>query len=266
MLLGRKYVLAAKVEPEEGTPETLTGSECIRVYDLTWTPNVEMLERPIGRSTIGQGLKLVGRSSAQMAFKVEFIGNHAAGTEPEWDPLIQSCAFALTAGASDITYKPTSVLENVPSVTLGGWIDGTYREIAGARGNVQLMLPVGRMPYLQFTFTGAAWNVSDVVNPVPVFDTSVPLPFLAVTFAMDGVAMLIDQLSINMQNTVALRSDQAQQCGYRSSRITMRDPVMTFDPEMAKVTTGADAYDFYGKWKAGTPGALSAVWGTRPGR
>ncbi len=165
MLLGRKNVLAAKVEAEEGTPETLTGAECIRVYDLTWTPNVEMIDRPIGRSTIGKGRKLVGRSSAQMAFKVEFIGNHAAGAEPEWDPLVQACSFALTAGASDITYKPTSVSENVPSVTLGGWIDGIYRELAGARGNVQLMLPVGRMPYLQFTFTGAAWDVSDVVNP-----------------------------------------------------------------------------------------------------
>ena len=56
-----------------------------------------------------------------------------------------------------------------------------------------------------------------------------------------------------MNNEVALRPDVNQGSGHKSAVIAGRKPTLSIDPEMVTVAT----YDFFGKWRSGSEGALT---------
>lgn len=261
-ILTDKTQLAAHIESEEGTAETLAGADALLIMNPVWTPAPEMHERPLVGSSLSPHAQKPGARSARMEFDVELKGSGTAGTAPEFGLLLKASGFGETVVEStSVTYAPAS--SSISSLTLAFYMDGIIKKMWGARGDVSLKLEDGKPGALHFAFTGADFSVTDgaMLSSGVSYDATIPPAFMAATFSLDSYAALIGTLDIAMGNTVTLRKDINTNSGYKSAVITKRKPVMTFDPELVAVGT----YDFYGKLRSGSEGALSLALGATAG-
>jgi len=187
---------------------------------------------------------------------VELKGSGTAGTAPALGKLFKACGFGETVVAiTSVTYAPAS--SSISSLTLALYNDGVIFKMWGARGNVSLKLDAGKPAMLHFVFTGADFTVTDgvMLSSGIAYESTKPQPFLSATFTIDSYAALVSALEFNMNNEVALRPDVNSGSGHKSAIITGRKPSLSIDPEMVTVAT----YDFFGKWRSGNEGALSAL-------
>ena len=259
MIKTRRRVLAAKVESVEGIAEVLTAAEGgILALDVKWTPDIKMLQRNAALPTLSKLKQLPGLALAHVSFKAELMGRTAAFSAlnlPYLDPYLRACGFAATldvsAGAEKVTYKPAST--GLPSLTIGVYSDGVRKLLTGARGAVKFTSEVGGQIFAEFDFVGAYNAVTDVAILAPTFPTFAPPLLTGASFTVGAFAAVMKSISFDMGNKLAPREDMNAASGYKSFMITDRDPSGHFDPEMELVAT----YDWYGKWKAGTPGTLS---------
>jgi len=225
-MLEAKTQLAIKLESEEGTAEDLVAADAILHASGKFTPDTPMFQRPMRSSSLSPFSSVPGARSATIEFDVE----------------------------------PAS--SSVGSYTLALYEDGVIHKIWGARGTVKLALKNGEPGMLSFSFVGADFSVVDGAMLSGVsYDATKPPAFLAAQFTIDSYAALLSSLEIDMANALALRPDANQDSGYKSTIISRRLPIMTFDPEKVLVST----YDFYGKLRSGNEGALSTVVGATAG-
>lgn len=259
MLRTRRRVLAGKIEGTEGTKEALLAADGgIIALDLKWTPDIKMLDRSAALPSLSKLKKIPGLALARIGFKTELMGCATAFSSVNLPPFHQyllACGFAatldVTPGSEKVTYKPAS--SGVPSLTIAAYVDGTIRVITGARGTVKFSGNVGEQLFAEFDFMGAYNAVTDgaILNPsLPMLD---PPRLTGAQFTVGGFAPVLKTVSIDMGNKLAPREDMNSASGYKSFMITDRDPSGSFDPEMELVAT----QNWYGRWKAGTSGALS---------
>ncbi len=259
MLRTRRRVLAGKIEGTEGTKEALLAADGgIIALDLKWTPDIKMLDRSAALPSLSKLKKIPGLALARIGFKTELMGCATAFSSVNLPPVnqyLQACGFAatldVTPGSEKVTYKPAS--SGVPSLTIAAYVDGTIRVITGARGTVKFSGNVGEQLFAEFDFMGAYNAVIDgtILNPsLPMLD---PPRLTGAQFTIGAFAPVLKTVSIDMGNKLAPREDMNSTSGYKSFMITDRDPSGSFDPEMELVAT----HDWYGRWKAGTSGALS---------
>jgi hypothetical protein len=246
--------LAAKIETEEGTKETLAAADAILHKNLAFSPVIEQNARDLLRGTLSRDPSISGKRSAKIAFDVELVGSGVAGTAPYWGPLMKACGFSETVVAStSVTYKPaTNNLSN--SMTLAGYMDGVIKRLWGARGSVKLSIETGKPGILHFEFEGADFEVVDGALLSPSYSTIVPPAFLSASLLLDAYAAIVSKVEIDVANVLAKRESINSDSGHLSTLITGRDPKGSLDPELTTVA----AYDFYGKWRIpGTLGSLS---------
>lgn len=259
MLRTRRRALAGKIEGTEGVKENLLAADGgIIALDLKWTPDIKMLDRTAALPSLSKLKKIPGLALAHISFKTELMGCATAFTSvntPPVHPYLLACGFAatvdVTAGSEKVTYKPAST--GVPCMTIAAYVDGTIRVITGARGTVKFSGNVGEQLFAEFDFMGAYNAVADgtILNPsLPMLD---PPRLTGAKFAIGAFSPVLKTVSIDMGNKLAPREDMNSASGYKSFLITDRDPSGSFDPEMELVIT----HDWYGRWKAGTSGALS---------
>jgi len=250
----KRAQLAAKAEGTEGSAETLAGADAFLAMNVSFKPEIEMHPRDNVSASLSNFSQVPGARKATMEFDVEVKGSGTAGTAPALGKLLKACGFGETVvAATSVTYKPAST--GIGSMSLAVYNDGVRYGIFGARGNVSLKLEKGKPGMLHFVFTGADFTVTDVamLSSAVSYETTVPKPFLAATMTIDAYAALVGSMEINMNNEIALRPDVNAASGYKSAVITGRKPTLSIDPEMVTVAT----YDFYGKWRSGSEGALT---------
>jgi hypothetical protein len=255
MITARTQV-AAKIESVEGTAETLAGADAFLASGFSFKPSIESHGRENTSSSLSQFSSVAGARSATIEFDVEIKGSGTAGTAPALGKLLQGCGFGETLVAvTSATYKPASA--SIASLTVAGYVDGVCKKIWGARGNVQLKLKAGSPGALHFTFTGADFSVTDValLSTGVAYESTKPPAFLSASLTVDSYAALLDSLTIDMGNKIALRKDANSGSGHKSAVIAGRSPKITIDPEFVLVA----AYDFYGKWRSGNEGALTCA-------
>jgi hypothetical protein len=252
--------LLGKIEAVEGTKESLVAADAVLVYDTGFDPTVEYNKRDPHRGTLSLMPPVAGAQSAKIKFAVELKGSGTKGTPPEWGKFMKACGFGETVAANtSVTYTPAS--SSIPSMTLGLYRDGIINRIWGARGTVRLELEAGKYGLLHFEFTGAAFERVDGALVSATYQSTVPPAFLGATFTVDSYAAVVDKLTIDVANAVALRSSPAAPSGHVSALITNREPKVTFDPEAVLVATK----DFVGALKTGTTMALSCQVGSANG-
>lgn len=252
----KRAQLAARIEDSEGTAETLGGVYAFLAANINFKPNIEMNPRGNVSSSLSNFSEVPGKRSATMEFDVELKGSGTAGTAPALGKLFKACGFGETVVAiTSVTYAPAS--SSISSLTLALYNDGVIFKMWGARGNVSLKLDAGKPAMLHFVFTGADFTVTDgvMLSSGIAYESTKPQPFLSATFTIDSYAALVSALEFNMNNEVALRPDVNSGSGHKSAIITGRKPSLSIDPEMVTVAT----YDFFGKWRSGNEGALSAL-------
>ena len=250
----KRAQMAAKAEGTEGTAETLAGADAFLAMNINFNPEIEMGPRDNVSSSLSNFSKAPGARKATMEFDVELKGSGTAGTAPALGKILKACGFGETVVAvTSVTYLPAST--GINSMTLALYNDGVRYSISGARGNVSLKLEKGKPGMLHFVFTSADFTVTDValLTTGVTYETTKPQPFLTAALTIDSYAALLGSLEFNINNEVALRDDVNQGSGHKSAVIIGRRPSLSIDPEMITVAT----YDFFGKWRSGSEGALT---------
>ena len=255
----RRRVIAAKIESVEGIAESLSASDTgVLVIDPKVDVDIAMHERNPARASLGSLASLPGSQKASISFSVEVKGAGAAYSafvKPALGVYLRACGFAETIdtalGAEKATYDPAS--DGIPSLTINSYEDGVIKSIIGARGNVKVVANMDEAVRLEFEFTGV-WNeLTDGAMLTPVDEETVPPVFLSANFSIESYAAIMTSIDIDMGNVVHLRQDANSPTGYRSAIITSRKATGSFNPEMTTVLE----MDWYGRWKAGTPGVLN---------
>lgn len=253
-MLTKRAVIAAKLEGTEGTAETLAAADAdVLVFEPSFSPTITMNERTETHDSLSPFAHVAGSRMATIAFSVNLRGSGAAGTAPKIGKLLKACRLGETIVAStSVTYAPISV--SIPSLTMALYRDGVKKQIRGARGNVTYSGKAGEPGILNFSFQGVYDGVSDVslLTGTGIETTNLPV-LLSAAFTIASFAAKISSISIDMGNKLAMRADINKAEGYFSCMITGGSPKGNFDPEEELVS----AHDWYGKFKAGTSGALT---------
>ncbi len=228
--------------------------------DVKVTPNIKMNKRNPAMATLSKLASVPGSQLATVSFRVEIKGAgvaYSASVSPALAPYLRACGFAETiddtGGQEKATYKPTSAKSSMPALMIDVFEDGTVKRIYGARGNVRITGKAGEPIYAEFEFTGV-WNGRvDGAMLTTSPESTIPPVFLSGNFSIASFAAVIQGFEINIGNAISAREDPNIAAGYREAIITDREPVGKFDPEDTTVAI----HDWYGKWKAGTSGALN---------
>lgn len=255
-ILSNRAVVAAKAESTEGTVIALAGADAnFQVMEPRFEADIPMFKREILDTSLSPFKMIPGTRLAKISFKVENKGSGTAGTAPALGKLLIACGFAETVVAvTSVTYAPTSTLANISSLTIALYKDGLKKMIKGARGNVKYSAKNGEPGMFEFEFVGVYDSVADVALITPSgVETTVPVALLSSVFSVAGFSAFVSQISFDMANTLEPRPDINTAAGYISALLTKREPKGSFDPEDELVAT----HDWYGRWLAGTTGALT---------
>lgn len=260
----RRRVLAAKIESVVGTPETLAGADAnFLIYDAKFDPVIELFNRNPNRQTLSPLPGVPGVQMGQMTGKVEVKGSGTAGTAPAIGKLLRACGMTETINAgTSVVYTPTSALAP-PSLTIGVFMDGIRKQIAGARGTFTLTVKLGEILMMDVTYKGLLTDEVDAAAPTQAgLETTLPAKLLALpAFTIAGFSPKISSCALSLNNQLTMRPDIAAVSGYAGCLITSRDPGGSMDPEDELVAT----HPFFTRWKNGTTGALNLQVGNTAG-
>jgi hypothetical protein len=256
-ILSNRQIIAAKVEVAEGTAETLAAADANAqiLEPAKFEPNISMFERTLLDISYSNFKQIPGTRLATISFKCENKGSGTAGTAPAIGKLLKACGFLETVVAvTSVTYTPLSALATIPSLTVAVYVDGVRKQIRGARGNVKYSAKSGEPGMFEFTFLGIydAVTTQTLLTPSGV-ETTVPVSLLTALFSVAGFSAFVSSITFDMGVKLAPRADINKAEGYISTLITARSPKGTFDPELEVIAT----HDWYGRWLAGTTGALT---------
>lgn len=262
--------IAAKTEAAEGTAESLTVTECkYRVEDLRFEPTINSNARPAVTSSLSQYSDVAGSRMATVSFTTRAAGAasllNLGSNGAEFGLFYKACGLDedLTASTSAI-YDPSTIAAEVPSITIGIYADGLLWTVRGCRGNLETQYEPGANVIHRWSFTGV-YNATPTDTAI-LADTNllqiVPPVCLGATFTVHSVATLkVSYCTINLGNTLALRSDMNSADGYKSCAITGRNVRGSFVAELEAVGT----FTFDNRVTANTLGNLSTVAGATAG-
>jgi hypothetical protein len=252
-LLKRKRVMAAKVEGTIGTAESLTNAEgAFNAYDVMIQPTIAVDQRE-GQGSFNYLSGVPGARQGKATFKTD-IGWDGTTTMPTWaSVLLPACGFV----ESSQVYTPRSEApgSNVKTATIGCYVDGVFKSIAGAVGNFRLVCPSGKQVMIEWEFTGVWQAPTDVALIAPTYPTALPIRYSSATTTYNSVALCVENFTLDAGNEVILRECASTAAGYISGLVVSRYPRATANPEAVLVAT----QDRFGAWLAATESALSVV-------
>lgn len=260
IFLGRRMVLAAKIEAVEGTPETLANADAnLLIYDAEFEPSLDQFERAPLAADLSQFGPIAGKVSGTMRFKAELKGSGTAGTAPAIGKLLMACGASQTLVAvTSATYAPLTLA--IPSLTIGLYSTpesgtGPRMMIAGSRGSWRFSAKVGEPVMLEFEFKGTYQTVADAASLVVTgLETTKPVALLGTSFTVHTFSLhKISTLTIDLANEVMLRTDIAAASGFFSALIVDKKPKFSFDPELETVAT----HDYFLRMRENTEASLS---------
>lgn len=244
--------MAAKVEATVGTAESLTSSEgSFNAYDVMIQPQIEVTPRE-GQGGFGRLPGVPGQRKGTASFKVDLA--YDGTTVPTLaSVLFPGCGWVQSTGV--FTPRSEAPGSNVKTLTIGAYIDGLFKSIAGAVGNCKWTNPTGRMIVLEFEFQGVWQPPTDTAIIAPTYPTASSWRFASATATYNSVASKVENITFDFGNEITFREDATTASGLHSAIIVDRMPKVTLNPEATLVAT----QDIYGMWIAATEAALSVV-------
>lgn len=257
--ISRIAQLAGKVESVSGTAETLTATEAtILSYEPVMDLEPEMFKRNPVVKHMSRFASEPGARKQSLTFKAELMGplSAAKGVTLPITPFLRICGFSetLSVGVSNI-YVPLS--SSFVTATIAKYEDGVRKTMLGCAGNVKIQFKVGEPIMCEFTIQGKYSEHSDQSMLSPSYPAQVPLMFMGASVTILGSTLVIDNLEIDMQNEIVLSPLPSDRSGIDYAKITGRNPIMTFDPEMVAVSS----HDFYSKLLSRDTAAVTIVLG-----
>lgn len=254
-MLKIREVILAKIQTAHGSPATPTaGSDAVLCSNISFNPgaNARMLERNIVKNTKGKLKHVYGGALGEVSFDVEVKGSGTAGTAPEINDCLVACGMAETVVAStSVTYTPAT--DDQQYLTIHFMQDGVRRILEDAVGTFTLTAEAGGIAMISFTFTGHLGTSSDTAFTAGTYQSSVPVPVKAGSFAIGGYAATISRLSIDRGNQIVTPADFNAADGFGQIRIADWDITGSFDP----LATLKATKDWVSEWESGTAQALT---------
>ena len=265
-ILKRTEVLAAETESVKGTAETLVDADAFFAEDVSWPYSPTQIERPRSRLTLSKDPSLVTQKIASVSFAVEIKGSGTATTPPVWGRLLQACGCSQTVGTSSVTWAPTTLSDNVATLTIRRYItEGAVsfvETLYGARGNVVFEFAAGEISKMRFTFTGkylkrvalAALTATDHATLPPIYENA--------TMSIHSYAAAVfSRFTLDFGNTVSMRSNANATDGLAYAEITDRNVTGTLDID----TTIPATFDPDTLLEGTTTGSVSSTLGAAAG-
>lgn len=262
MSLTRERSILAKVQADDATDAIPTvGLNAILCGNVTVTPlGGSTTDRPIAYPDFSATPKVHVNSFVQVQFDVEIAGSGAAGVAPKYGPLLRGCGLSETVNdATSVVYQPVSSGQEAISIYANE--GGALHKLIGARGTVSFIFNKDGVPVMRFTFTGV-WTMPSALalagltltgwqTPLPVGKVNTP------TFTVDGFAAELQQLQIDLGNTVVHRDVP------NAEYVALTDRTVGGSMQIAAPPLGTK--NFFSIAKSNTPVVRQTVHGTVAG-
>jgi hypothetical protein len=278
-------LLAAKLHASAADPVPTALANSLEVMDGQVSFNVQ--STPVKRKNLDGGLqKVAGMPSAlpqiTLKFKTPLRGNRTNGTADdisagsiaqaiEIDPLFQGCDFAATytaesgSGTRDgnVIYAHTDPSDEGVKVAFYFWTKQKKHSIQQAKGTFQVVAEAGKIPYIEWTFSGLYVAPADATFPTDAAfeDTRPPLVKGCGVVTIGSYTPVITRLDLSVNNVVSRRLDIAATDGIKGFIITDYAPSGSIDPEAVTEATNP----FWANWKADAVKTLTVAIGADTG-
>ena len=159
-------LILAGIEDTYGTPETLSGTDVVRVMnDLQLSPlQMELIDRDILYPHVGNRPRFPVQRLSAISFSFELSGSGTAGTAPRTGLFFRAAGYGETIVAStSVTYAPIGT--GYEGLTIDCHHGGKRHKLAGVRGEIELDVKVGAMPVGKFSGLGFYVTPTDTANP-----------------------------------------------------------------------------------------------------
>lgn len=254
MLLGKKSVLAAKIETTPGDAISLSASDAaFNVYDAQIVPDIQM-DTQEAQGGFGKLASVPAGLKGRMQFKT-FLQWDGTATEPAWaDTFFPACGWV----KSGQVYTPRSEVPgtNVKTLTMGRYVDGTLYTLTGCMGTFKVNLPTGRVGFIEWDFLGVWAGRTDASILSPTHPTAANLRFAGGVSQWNNVDLCTSNVVIDAGNELYLlecaNGDDALRSGHTYCVVTDRTPIVTADPLAVTVA----AQDRWGAWLSRSEFAL----------
>lgn len=241
--ISRIAQLAGKVELNSGTAETLDATHAtILAYDPVMDIEPEQFKRNPVTKHMSRFASEPGARKMSLAFKAELMGPvlNCRGTTLPITPFLRACGLAESFPNNNSNlYVPIS--SSFVTATIAKYEDGFRKTMLGCAGNVKFQFKVGEPIFCEFAFQGKYSEHSDTALLAPTYPAQVPFIFMGATVTIAGNSLVLDACEIDLQNEIVISPRPQDSSGIDYAKITGRNPIMTFDPELVAVTD----HDFY---------------------
>lgn len=253
VLLVRNETVLAKIESTYNTDSVPAAGDAVAFSNVGWSHDgLRMIDRDVVQQGLDTKKRIYGGSLQTITLTCEVKGSGAAGTAPEYGPLLRACGLDETIVAStSVTYAPVS--SALESCTIYYFEEGKRYILTGCRGNAEFSFETGAVPMVTFTMTGHRSDPTDTAAPTPTYDATDPIGLINIPFTVGGSTFAINSFSLDLGNVIAQPPSLAATDGYGEIFVTGRDPGGSMDPESVLVATDSIVADF----TAGTAAALS---------
>lgn len=259
VMLKRLRVMAAAIETTPGTAETLdAGDGVFNAYDVELDGEMELEERE-AQGSFDRLSSVVGEHTGSMKFKTDMWWDGTI-TMPAWaSVLLPMCAWPETSQVYAPKSEPPGT--SVKTGTLGVYkFESTasnkcvLHTLKGAVGSARIVMPTGKMAYIEWTFQGVWVTPSTTTAIAPTYPTDAPIRYANATTSWNSVALCVSEIVLDQGNVITpVRCAAAEGISYYI--VSDRKPVFSADPESVLLAT----QNRYSQWTAGTEAALSIV-------
>ncbi len=239
-LIRAKTVFAAKTETTPGTAIALAAADCaFNAYNFELQPDITMTER-LGQNGAGRLASVPAGLKGTATFRTE-IGYDGTNV-PTWASVLLPACGLVNNGSGVFAPKLEPPGTNVKTLTIGKYLNGKFRSLAGCMGTFVMTLTAGEMGYIDWTFTGT-WqgSESDVAIPSNIdYPSDGPLRVSGGATTYDSVALCMKTMTFDIANNVVgleCFNSATNLTGFEYFLVTDRNPMVTGDPLSRLVAT-----------------------------
>ncbi len=187
-----------------------------------------------------------GGRYAVMKFSTEWRAATTGTAIPEVS-LLNACGFetsVLVYALSDLHNAGDGDGVTIP-IDLAMWTDGLLHIVEDAVGTCVINFEAGKIPWIDWTFTGTYGPVEAIVAPtMTTANLSTPVPFQNAGLAIhDGTTsrtgLVVPKITLDVGNAIDMRPGCNGAYGYEDAIITSREPKYTIQAEARELGTTA---------------------------
>lgn len=196
-------LLLSKNEAVKGTDIVpVPANDAVRIVSAEIAVNNENIERPVVKPTMGMLAHLTGKTSVQLTIEVELRGSGAAGTAPDFGPLLRACGLDETISAAvSVAYDPLT--SSHEAVSIYWYQDGILWKLIGAEGNVSMTYAMNAITKFTFVMSAPYLEPTTISKPGgEVYQTTPPIVASNADVVSEGGAIKVGSFEFDAANDV----------------------------------------------------------------